>query len=129
VKEIKLSATRISAFLQCKYRYWLNYVEKAPKLDNPAFKLGLACHSALEYAGNLWKDKDLSSFSKEQIKDILLFYDKCAIDEGIQDYAGFKEGRFLVKSRRNEFAIGRKIVGLQISLGFPGAQDLYLKHN
>ena len=70
-KKIKLSATRINSYLQCKQRYWFNYVDKIEKLPNPVFALGLACHETLETAGKLWMDLDLTTFSKEQIKELL----------------------------------------------------------
>jgi ATP-dependent helicase/DNAse subunit B len=64
-KKIKLSATRISSFLQCKQRYWFNYVDRVAKLPNPVFALGLACHDTLEKAGRLWQEENLTSFTKE----------------------------------------------------------------
>jgi putative RecB family exonuclease len=124
MKKIKLSATRISAFLQCKHRYWLNYVERAPKVDNPAFRLGTACHVALEYAGNMWMTQNLTSFSTKQKKEILDYFNKCAVEEGIQEYDGYQEGKKLVSNRLNNFAIGNRIIGLEIAFGFPDTQEI-----
>ena len=122
--EIKLSASRINTFLQCKYRYWLNYVERAPKLENPSFKLGLACHSALEFAGKMWMENDLKEFNNEQKELILKEYTKQAIIEGIQEYEGFKEGKDLVLNRISNFALGNKILGLEITFGFKDALEI-----
>ena len=58
-KIVKLSATRINTFLQCKLRYWYTYEEHLEKLANPSFKLGLACHDTLEKAGRIWKEENL----------------------------------------------------------------------
>ena len=121
---LKLSASRINTFLQCKYRYWLTYVERAPKLENPAFKLGLACHSALEYAGKLWMEQGLSFFTEEQKEDILSYYTKQTVKEGIQEYESVVEGKNLVATRIDNFALGRKILGLEITFGFDKTQEI-----
>ena len=123
-KKVKLSATRISTFLQCKKRYWLGYVKRVEKPDNPVFKLGLACHEALEYAGNLWMTEDLQEFTDEHKKDILVAYHEHAVKEGIEEYEGVVEGRELVEARINNFALGRKIVGLELKFGFPKTKNI-----
>ncbi len=123
-KKIKLSATRINSYLQCKQLYWFNYIDKVEKLPNPVFALGLACHEALEKAGNIWKENDLTEFTKEQIKDLLDYYDKMSVQEGIQSQEDHIEGRFLVKSRLTNFKIGTKIVGIEDKFGFPDSQDI-----
>jgi len=68
-KEIKLSATRIDAFLKCKLKYWFNYVDHLPKVPSPAFKLGIAAHESLELAGQIWKEKE--KFTKTDKKKII----------------------------------------------------------
>ena len=124
MKEVKLSATRISTFLQCKLRYWLQYVKKTEKMSNPSFKLGTACHEALEFAGNLWMKENLQQFSEDQKQDILKAYSTAAAKEGILEYAGYLEGRDLVLNRINNFSLGRKIVGLEIRFGFDGTPEM-----
>lgn len=114
-KEIKLSATRINTFLRCKLKYWFNYHEHLPKLTNPAFKLGIAVHEALERAGQLWMEKGF--FSKEDKKDILKLYDEVSVKEGIFDFAIHKEGKELVKNRLNNFELGKGIINLEYSFG------------
>ena len=123
-KEIKLSATRIGTFLQCKQRYWYNYIERLTKPDNPSFKLGLACHGSLEHAGNVWKDKELTEFSDDQIEEILKVYDETSVKEGLNDYADHVLGRELTLSRLKNFSIGQKIVGVEDRFGFPDCQDI-----
>lgn len=118
-KNIKLSATRISTFLSCKQKYWFNYHAKLPKLSNPSFKLGLAVHEALEFAGNIWIKKE--RFSKEDVNKILSKYDEVSIREGVEEHDVHIEGRELVKSRLKNFISGRKIIGLEIKFGFWGA--------
>lgn len=110
-KIIRLSATRINTFLQCKLKYWLNYYEHLPKVPNPAFKLGTACHEALEYAGQIWKKK--GKFTKTDIKKILKTYEEVAIREGIEDQIVYKEGLLLVTNRINDFDIGKKIISVE----------------
>ena len=123
-KEIKLSATRINAFLQCKKRYWFNYVDRFPKPDNPVFKLGLACHEALEFAGLMMKEQDIKEFSVKQKEEILKKYDEMSVKEGILEYSDHTLGRELVEHRLNNFSIGEKIVGIEDKFGFKDTQDL-----
>jgi RecB family exonuclease len=115
-REIRLSATRMSTFLQCKQKYWFNYVEHLPKLDNPVFRLGIAVHGALEFAGKIWQEKD--EFSKADITKILKEYDRLSVSEGIEDMTVHKEGRELVKKRVKDFRLGKRIVSLETKFGF-----------
>ena len=115
-KNIKLSATRIGSFLSCKQKYWFSYYEKLPKISNPAFKLGLAVHTALEFAGNIWMKNN--KFSKGDVKDILKEYDKVSVNEGVENLEVHNEGRRLVTARVNNFMTGTKIIGLETKFGF-----------
>jgi hypothetical protein len=115
-KEIKLSATRINTFLSCKQKYWFSYIEHLPKVANPAFKLGTACHEALEFAGIIWKEK--GKFSKIDTKKIMEKYDAISIREGITEMTIHKEGKDLVRKRLNNFIAGKKIIDLEFKFGF-----------
>ena len=115
-KEIKLSATRINTFLGCKQKYWFSYVEHLPKVSNPAFKLGTACHEALEFAGGIWRKNN--KFSNSDIKKIMDKYDAVSIREGITEMTIHKEGRDLIKKRINNFMTGKKIIDLEFKFGF-----------
>jgi RecB family exonuclease len=117
-KNIKVSSTRISAFLSCKQKYWFQYFSKLPKVSNPSFKLGTAVHESLELAGNIWKEKE--KFSKEDVNKILEKYDNVSVSEGIEDYEVHAEGRELVSKRVKSFLTGKKIIGLEIKFGFWG---------
>ena len=126
-KTVKLSATRINSFLQCKQKYWFAYVDRVEKLSNPVFALGLACHETLEKAGLLWQEKELKKFSAKQIKDLLDFYDKASVEEGINSQEDHILGRDLVRYRLNNFALGTRIVGIEDKFGFQGSQKLTTK--
>ena len=119
-KIIKLSATRINTFLSCKQKYWFNYVDRLPKVGNPVFKLGLAVHEALEFAGGIWLDK--GRFTKPDIKNILIEYDKLSISKGIESQDIHLEGKMLVKKRLDNFLAGgnlrSKLIGLETTFGF-----------
>lgn len=117
-KEIKISATRISSFLQCKQKYWFNYMDHLPKLSNPVFRLGLAVHESLELAGNIWMKKE--KFTAADKKKILKKYDEISIREGIEDMDIHIEGKELVKKRLNNFVLGQRIIGLEIMFGMKG---------
>jgi len=120
-KEIKLSATRISSFLECKYKYWCNYIEHMPKVPSPAFRLGTAVHEALELAGNIWMKKE--KFTTADKKKVLDKYEEVSIREGIEDKLIHAEGKRLVKKRIDNFDLG-KIIGLEVEFGFRGKEDV-----
>lgn len=115
-KTIKLSATRINTFLRCKQKYWFMYEDKLPKVSNPAFRLGIACHEALEFAGKIWMEK--GKFSKEDEKRILEKYNEVSVREGIEEYESHTEGRNLVKKKLKNFMTGDKVLGLELTFGF-----------
>lgn len=104
---ISVSATRISMFLQCKYRYWANYVLHLPKLPNTSFKLGMSVHEALKIAGRIWRKKE--SFSSYDIKKIKDHYRKVAAKEGIEDLSIFKEGLLMLSNKLKNFEVGKII--------------------
>jgi RecB family exonuclease len=124
-KEIKLSATRISSFLECKFKYWCNYVDHLPKVPSAAFRLGLAVHEALELAGNIWMKRE--KFTKKDKDDILAKYQEIAISEGIEDMEVHKEGKRLVKKRIDNFPLGTRILGLEERFGFHGTPEMCTK--
>lgn len=126
-KIVKLSASRINTFLQCKLRYWYSYEEHLEKLANPAFKLGLACHDTLEKAGRIWKDENLDKFTPKQIKDLLAYYDEVSVKHGIEEYEEHLIGKDIVKSKLKNFKIGNKIVGIEDRFGFEGTQEITTK--
>ncbi len=121
---IKISATRINVFLECKKRYWFQYKKRYPKMSNPAFRLGIACHRALEFAGSRWKEK--GELTKEDIKDVLEKYDVISVVEGIEEYGIHLEGRALVKMRASNFMSGKKILALEKKFGFHGDEDVFV---
>jgi hypothetical protein len=120
-KEIKISATRISSFLECKYKYWCNYVEHMPKVPSPAFRLGTAVHESLELAGGIWLKKE--KFTKADKKKVMDKYEEVSIREGITDKLIHAEGKRLINKRVNSFDLG-KILGLEIEFGFRGGEDV-----
>lgn len=128
-KVIKLSATRISTFLRCRKRYWYQYVDRMPKLSNPAFKLGIACHEALELAGNIWLEggSGKEEFTKAEIKKIMDEYLRLSVREGIESLGVHDEGKRLVKSRLKSFSLGNKLMSLELPFGFPDSKYPDLK--
>jgi RecB family exonuclease len=120
-KEIKLSATRISSFLECKFKYWCNYIEHLPKVPSPAFRLGTAVHESLELGGQIWMKK--GKFTVADKKKVVDKYEAVAIKEGIEDKLIHAEGKRLVKKRLDAFDLG-KILGLEIEFGFRGGDDV-----
>ena len=63
----RLSASMYKTFLQCKRKFYKNYIEGIPDLANTTFSLGNACHYALEKA-NLDLIKNLHEFTEEEVE-------------------------------------------------------------
>lgn len=122
MKEIKLSATRVNSFLECKLKYWMNYHDHLPKMVNPSFKLGLAVHESLEFAGKIWKKKE--EFDSKDRKEIMEIYNEVSVREGIDDLSLHKKGIELVTKRLDDFMIGKKIVSLEWKFGMFGNEDI-----
>ncbi|HLD90896.1 MAG TPA: PD-(D/E)XK nuclease family protein [Patescibacteria group bacterium] len=123
---IKISATRISTFLQCKQKYWFNYYDKLPKIDNPVFKLGTAVHIALELAGNIWREKE--KFTKKDKETIINKFKEVSVKEGIDDFSVHQTGIELVTNRINDFIHeGHKIISLETPFGYKGGVDVITK--
>jgi len=109
-KEILMSATRMSTYLTCKYKYWCTYVLKYPRKSNVSFKLGIAVHGALAKAGEIYKDKEM--LTANDIKKVKEEYRKIAAQEGIQNMSIYDDGIEMVLSRINEFGSG-KIISIE----------------
>jgi putative RecB family exonuclease len=124
-KTIKISATRISSFLECKFKYWCNYVEHRPKVPSPAFRLGIAVHESLELAGAIWMKK--GKFTAADKKKVIDKYVEVSIKEGIEDMSVHTIGKELVQKRIGSFDLG-KILGLELQFGFRGGEDITTKH-
>jgi len=102
---IKLSATRISMFLSCKWKYWCNYILHLPRKPNISFKLGLAVHEALATAGMIWQAHEkFTAADVAKIKDI---YNKTAAKEGIMDTSVYHEGLHMVMAKMKFFSEGK----------------------
>lgn len=105
--KIKMSATRMSMYLQCKWKYWCNYVLHLPRKPNISFKLGTAIHESLKVAGLIWKKKE--NFTKYDIQKIKEAYRKEAAKEGIEDMAVYNEGMLMLTSKLKDFESGKII--------------------
>ncbi len=124
-KNIKLSASRISAFLSCKLKYWFQYVEKSIKLEKDVFIYGNVIHNTLEFAGSLFI-KNGNMFLKEDYNKISDFYNSVSIDLGLEDSELYKEGKGLVEKRLASFMDGRAVIGLETKFGFTKENELIL---
>lgn len=104
-KKMSMSATRMSMFLQCKWKYWANYVLHKPKLSNISFKLGISVHDALKTAGLIWKKKE--KFTAYDFGKVKKMYMEIAAKEGIQDLGVYDEGISMVLEKMREFEVGK----------------------
>ena len=103
-KTITMSATRMSMYLTCKWKYYCNYVLHLPRKDNASFKLGIAVHESLAVAGDIWKKNE--KFTEKDIVKIKAMYNKMAAKEGIADTNVYHEGLAMVMARVSDFANG-----------------------
>ena len=102
---VVMSATRMSMFLQCKWKYYCNYILHIPKRFNPSFRLGIAVHEALAAAGKIWMEKE--KFTKADVKKISNAYAKTAAREGVADAGIYDDGLQMVLNRLNDFEVGK----------------------
>jgi len=106
-KQILMSATRMSTYLQCKWKYWCGYVLHLPRKSNASFKLGIAVHESLSEAGKIWSKK--AQFTASDVKHIKDEYRKVAAREGIQDMSIYDDGLEMVLNRIDSFDMGKII--------------------
>ena len=104
-KKISISATRMTMFLQCRWKYWSNYVLHKPKLPNISFKLGISVHDSLKIAGLIWKKKE--KFTAYDFGKVKKMYTEIAAKEGIQDLSVYDEGMRMVLEKMREFEVGK----------------------
>ena len=110
VKQFNMSATRMSSYLTCKWKYWCSYVLHLPRKSNVSFKLGIAAHESLAKAGEIWMKKEkLTAADIRRVKDE---YRKVAAKEGIQDMSIYDDGLEMVLNRVDDFDLG-KIVTIE----------------
>jgi len=82
-------------------------------------------HESLELAGQIWMKKE--KFTAADKKKILKKYDEISIREGIEDMNIHKEGRQIVMNRLNNFALGDRILGLELKFGFSDSENITTK--
>jgi len=125
VKEIKLSASRINTLLSCKFKYWLQYVDRVPKMDKDVFIYGNVVHNTLEFAGAIFI-KNGNKFLKEDYKKIYNFYNEISIKLGLASLELHEEGKQLVKKRLDDFMDGEAVIGLETKFGFTKENEFVL---
>ena len=103
-KYILVSATRLSSYLQCKWKYWCNYELHLPRKPNISFKLGLAVHESLALAGEIWQKK--GKLTKKDINDVIDKYNQVAAREGLADTVIYNDGLSMVNNRLKNFVNG-----------------------
>jgi len=103
-KVILMSATRMSTYLQCKWKYYCNYILHLPRKPNISFKLGITVHESLALAGAIWKRHE--KFTEKDITRIKDLYNKVAAREGLADTNMYHEGLSMVMNRINNFVNG-----------------------
>ena len=105
-----LSATRVNMWLQCGFKYKCSYHSDLPRMDSIFFKFGKAVHSALEFAGKMYK---FEPFTKEEYHLIADKFLEEAAKERIDDIELLKEGKDIVLNKAQDFKFGRKMVTLE----------------
>ncbi len=105
-----LSATRVNSWLTCGLKYKFSYHSDLPRKDSIFFKLGKAVHSALEFAGKMYK---FEPFSKEEYHLIADRFLEEAANERIDEIELLKDGKDMVLNKAHDFQFGRKTVSLE----------------
>jgi RecB family exonuclease len=105
-----LSATRVNSWLTCGLKYKFSYHSDLPRKDSIFFKLGKAVHSALEFAGKMYK---FEPFSKEEYHLIADRFLEEAAKERIDEIELLKDGKDMVINKAHDFQFGRKTLSLE----------------
>jgi putative RecB family exonuclease len=105
-----LSATRVNLWLQCGLKYKFTYHSDLQRKDSIFFKLGKAVHSALEFAGSVFKYKP---FTTEEIHVITDRFLEEAAKERIEDVELLKDGKEMILNKLSDFSLGRKMLSLE----------------
>lgn len=116
MKTRALSASRLKTWLQCKYKYGCIYhklVVKPVKETKDYLYMGLADHTALEYAGKLVRDNKLKAFTQEDVDVIVGIYMKECSDVGLGDEAVIYDGLDLLINKLDKFEFGHKLISLE----------------
>lgn len=104
---ILMSATRMSTYLSCKWKYYCGYVLRLPKKSNASFKLGIAVHEALAKAGKIWQKN--AQFTAADVRSIKDEYREVAAREGLQNMSVYDEGLEMVLNKLDGFDVGKII--------------------
>jgi len=134
-----LSASRLKTWLQCKYKYGCIYhklAAKPVKETKDYLYMGLADHTALEYAGKLVRDNKLKEFTQNDIDTIVGVYMKKCSDVGLGDEAIIYDGLSLLILKLDKFEFNHKLITLEKKFnvevaGVPviGAMDKVVEFN
>lgn len=111
-----LSASRLKTWLQCKYKYGCIYHKlavKPVKETKDYLYMGLADHTALEYAGKLVRDNRLKKFTQDDIDAIVGVYMKECSDIRLGDEAVIYDGLNLLISKLDKFEFHHKLITLE----------------
>ena len=139
MKARALSASRLKTWLQCKYKYGCIYHKlavKPIKETKDYLYMGLADHTALEYAGKLVRDNKLKAFTQDDIDTIVGVYLKECSAVGLGDEAVIYDGLNLLILKLDKFEFNHKLITLEKKFeveiaGVPviGAMDKVVEFN
>ena len=139
MKARALSASRLKTWLQCKYKYGCIYHKlavKPIKETKDYLYMGLADHTALEYAGKLVRDNKLKAFTQDDIDTIVGVYLKECSAVGLGDEAVIYDGLSLLILKLDKFEFNHKLITLEKKFeveiaGVPviGAMDKVVEFN
>ncbi|PKQ28254.1 MAG: hypothetical protein CVT63_03755 [Candidatus Anoxymicrobium japonicum] len=73
---MRLSYSAISTYLNCPFKYRLQYVEKRPSLPSPSLSFGSSVHSALEWLYSV------PTPDPRSLEDLLEQFESCWISDG-----------------------------------------------
>ena len=121
-----ISATGLSAWLQCGLKFKYIYIDKLPKRQTVYFKFGSAIHKTLEYLGKL--DSDYSIDYTDEFKNqILDFYLKEAAKQKLDDISLLNEGKDLILKKMDNFKFGKRIIDVENSFELDVGLSLPIK--
>lgn len=113
-KVLKLSASMIKTFNQCRRKFEEVYVLGNRSQGSDATGLGSSFHAGVEYVNKLRLEEGLSEMTEEIVEAAKDVYRETAIKVNIQERAAFDEGLNLLERYLWEMDLEPKVVGVEL---------------
>lgn len=108
-----LSASAIKTFMDCRAKFYRQYILGLPRYTSDALKFGRAVHFALESIEHLMLKEKRNSISKEDIDfSIQRFHQSCA-EEGLCNFELITEGESILRKYFSTYDVNDNVIAVE----------------